>query len=106
MQRSTHACGPLCTALLAATTTLATPPANDNCASPTQFDGLSLHDVVDEAVLECFGRGEPPVAVGIGLDLLDRLAGVFGDQVRHRALDVQGLYGLNANVGRGAAQPA
>jgi hypothetical protein len=31
--------------------------------------------VIDEAVLEGFGGGEPPVAVGIGLDALDRLAG-------------------------------
>ena len=36
-----------------------------------------LHHVVDEAVLQGLLGGEPAVAVGVRLDLLDRLAGVL-----------------------------
>ena len=36
-------------------------------------------DVVDEAVVLGLLGGEPAVAVGVGLDLLERLAGVEGD---------------------------
>ena len=43
-------------------------------------------DVVDEAVLLRLLGGEPAVAVGVLLDLLDRLAGVEGDAlVQHPA---------------------
>src|SRR5687768_718101 len=45
-------------------------------------------DVVDEAVLECFLRGEPAVAVAVLVDLLHRLAGLggrdLGEAVLHR----------------------
>src|SRR4051812_21662000 len=63
-------------------------------------------DVVDEAVvLGLFGR-EPAVAVGVLLDLLDRLAGVEGDALLHRALRVEHLLGLDGDVGRGATDAA
>src|SRR5512135_717506 len=63
-------------------------------------------DVVDEAVVPRLVRGEPAVAVGVALDLLDRLAGVVGDPLLHRALRVKHLLGLDRDVGRGAADPA
>ena len=52
-------------------------------------------DVVDEAVLEGFLGGEPPVAVGIGLDALDGLAGELGVEPEHFALDERELLGLD-----------
>ena len=44
-----------------------------------------LHDLVDEAVLLGLLGGEPAVAVGVALDLLDGLAGVLGDELGHLA---------------------
>ena len=40
-----------------------------------------MDDLVDEAVLASLLGGEPAVAVGVGDDLVDRLAGVLGDQL-------------------------
>src|SRR5690625_7410895 len=42
------------------------------------------HHVVDEAVLQRLGRGEPAVAVGILDDALQRLAGVLSDRSEER----------------------
>src|SRR4029453_5058489 len=61
-------------------------------------------DVVDEAVVLGLLRGEPPVAVGIGLDLVQGLTGVLGDQPLHRGLDVQRLLGLDPDVAGRTAQ--
>src|SRR3954451_10740206 len=62
-------------------------------AALAQLSGAG-HDVVDEAVL--LGRlgGEPAVAVRVVLDLLERLAGVLGDQLEQQRLQVQRLLGL------------
>ena len=49
---------------------------------------------------------EPAVAVGVGLDLLQRLTGVLGDQPLHGGLDVQGLLGLDPDVAGRAAETA
>src|SRR5690606_41538375 len=65
----------------------------------------SLHDVVDEAVFLRLVGGEPPVAVGVTLDLVDGLAGLLGDQAGHLLLDVQHLLGLDLDV-RGRATDA
>src|SRR6478735_4793696 len=43
-------------------------------------------DVVDEAVLESLVGGEPSVAVTVGVDLLDRLAGLGGGDLRETVL--------------------
>src|SRR3954463_15861649 len=45
-------------------------------------------DVVDEAVVLGLLGGEPAVPVGVGLDLLERLAGVLADQLEQHLLDV------------------
>src|SRR3954468_21938461 len=55
--------------------------------------------VVDEAVLLGLPCGEPAVPVGIGLDLLERLAGVLADQLEQHLLDVKGLLSLDLDVG-------
>ena len=60
-------------------------------------------DLVDQAVLDGLLGGEPAVAVGVGVDLLDGLAGVLGDQVEQDLLDVQRLLGLDLDVGGRAA---
>ncbi len=62
-------------------------------------------DVVDEPVLKGFLRGEPAVAVGVGLDALDRLAGELGVEPEHLLLDDGELLGLDGDV-RGAARHA
>src|SRR4051794_21872476 len=59
-------------------------------------------DVVDEAVLESLLRGEPAVAVGVLLDLLDRLSGVQGLQVVELALGPPEQGWLDRDVGGGA----
>ena len=59
--------------------------------------------MVDEAVLQRLLRGEPAVAVEVGDDLLDRLAGVAGDQLRHLLLVPAEQLGLDRDVGLGAA---
>src|SRR5215475_6197798 len=55
---------------------------------PTPFSEplrSSLHlaspndDVVDDAVVPCFLGGEPAIAIGVGLDLVDVLARMVGD---------------------------
>ena len=61
------------------------------------------HDVVDEAVLLGLLRGEPAVAVGVGLDLLDRLAGVQAISSAISRLAGVNMLGLDGDVGRGAA---
>ncbi|MPM27315.1 hypothetical protein SDC9_73825 [bioreactor metagenome] len=58
--------------------------------------------MVDEAVLEGLLRGEPPVAVGVRLDLLQRLAGVLGDELGHLLLRGQQLLGVDLDLGGGA----
>ena len=45
----------------------------------------TLDDLVDQAVVLGLLGGEPAVAVSVGLDLLDRLAGVQGDQIEQDA---------------------
>ena len=51
-------------------------------------------------------RREPPVAVGVDLDLLERLAGVVGLQLVELLLEQQALLGLDLDVGRRAADAA
>ena len=60
-------------------------------------------DLVDEAVLAGLLGGEPPVPVGVPLDLLDRLTGVLGDQPHHHVLGVLEVLGLDLDVDRAAA---
>ena len=73
-------------------------------SGPSDRLGPLDDDVVDHAVLlRLLGR-EPAVALGVGGDLLDRLAGVVGDQLGHAALGVGELLGLDGDVGRLAAQ--
>src|SRR5699024_8117855 len=60
-------------------------------------------DVVDEAVFEGFGGGEPAVAVGVLFDAFEGLAGVLGDEAGHFLLGLGELFGLDGDVGRGAA---
>src|SRR5690554_5374592 len=68
--------------------------------------GSGLDDVVDEAVLERLGRGEPAVAVGVAVDLLDRLARLLRGDLGEHALHVQDELGVDPDVGRGAADAA
>ena len=63
-------------------------------------------DVVDETVFQGFRGGEPAVAVRIGLDAFDRLAGEFGVEPEHLLLDDGELLGLDGDVGRAAGHPA
>src|SRR5699024_11414893 len=58
----------------------------------------ALEDVVDEAVLLGVLGAEPPVAVGVLVDLLDGLAGVLGDELGHLRLDEEHLLGLDLDV--------
>src|SRR5712691_3269110 len=51
-------------------------------------------------------RCEPAVPVGVGLDLLDGLAGVHRGALGQGALEVEDLLGLDPDVGRRAADPA
>ena len=52
------------------------------------------------------GRGEPPVAVGVGVDLVDGLAGLLGDELGQHGLHVQDELGVDPHVGGGAADAA
>src|SRR5699024_3587383 len=63
-------------------------------------------DLVDEAVLEGLGRGEPLVATGAGGDLLRALAGLLREQRGERALHRQDQTGLDLDVRGGSAQTA
>src|SRR4051812_44647010 len=56
-------------------------------------------DVVDEAVLAGLLGGEPAVAVGVALDLLDALPGVLGLQVVDVPLEAPQHVGLDGDVG-------
>ena len=60
----------------------------------------TVDDLVDEAVLAGLVGGEPAVAVRVGLDALERLAGVEGDALGHHPLQVDDLLGLDGDVGR------
>jgi hypothetical protein len=72
--------------------------------APTPRDLLAaVDDLVDDAVVLGLRRGEPPVALGIGLDLLDLLTGVRRDELGHELLGVGHLLGLDRDVGRLAA---
>ena len=62
--------------------------------------------MVDEAVFEGFLGGEPAVAIGVGLDALDRLAGELGVQPEHLLLDDRELLGLDGDVGRATGDTA
>ena len=55
------------------------------CGRVGQLPGAADH-VVDEAVVLRLLRGEPAVAVEVGGDPLDGLAGVLGDQLGHLTL--------------------
>src|SRR6476661_7952538 len=61
------------------------------------------HHLVDEAVLQRLLRGEPLVAVLVGLDALDRLARVQRLQLGHLALGLGEHLRLDGDVRRGAA---
>src|SRR3954470_14499767 len=60
--------------------------------------GLADH-VVDEPVLEGLLRGEPAVAVGVLLDLLDRLTRVLRLQLVQLALGPPEQVGLDGDIG-------
>ena len=60
----------------------------------------AVDDLVDEAVLAGLLGREPTVAVRVGLDPLDRLAGVEGDPLGHHPLQVDDLLGLDGDVRR------
>ena len=62
--------------------------------------------MVDEAVVAGLLGREPAVAIGVGLDGLDGLTAVLGDEGRHALLDVEHLLGLDLDVGRGSAEAA
>ncbi len=68
-------------------------------ASVTAVEVGAGDDVVDEAVLERLRGGEPAVAVGVGLDALERLAGELGVEPEHLLLDDRELLGLDGDVG-------
>src|SRR3954470_6030896 len=55
--------------------------------------------VVDEPVLEGLLRGEPPVAVGVLLDLLARLPGAVGLELVELRLRSPEQVGLDGDVG-------
>ena len=55
-------------------------------------------DLVDHAVVLRLLRGEPAIAIRVGLDLLDGLAGVVGDALSHELLDVDHALGLDGDV--------
>src|SRR3954467_7194600 len=63
--------------------------------------GGLAHHVVDEPVLECLLRGEPAVAVGVLLDLLDRLARVPRLRVVELGLRAAEQAGLDGDARRG-----
>src|SRR3954454_15626213 len=62
--------------------------------------------VVDEAVVLGLVGGEPAVAVGVLLYLLDGLPGVEGDPLLQDLLGVEHLLSLDRDVTRGAAETA
>ena len=66
----------------------------------------SLKDVINEAVRQSLLRGEPPVPVGVCLNLLERLTGVLGNQLLHGRLDVQRLLRLDPDIACRAAKAA
>ena len=59
---------------------------------------LAADDVIDEAVLQCLLCGEPPVTVGVLLDLFQGLSGVLGDQLCHLPLGLGELLSLDGDV--------
>src|SRR3954471_11859883 len=63
-------------------------------------------DLVDEAVVLGLLRGEPAVAVGVALDLVEVLPRVLGDELGHLLLDVEHLLGLDLDVAGGTADAA
>src|SRR3954468_10674570 len=65
--------------------------------------GRLADDVVDEAVLESLGRGEPAVTVGVLADLLHRLPRVLGLQLVELPLGAAEQVGLDRDVRRRAA---
>src|SRR5690606_34000088 len=68
--------------------------------------GRAVADVVDKAILESFLGREPVVAVTIGVDLLDRLAGLRGRDLGEAVLHRDDEFGLRLDVARGAAEAA
>ena len=54
--------------------------------------------MVDQAVILRLTCSEPPVAIRIGFDLLDRFAAVLGDQFGHPLLDEDHLLSLDLDV--------
>src|ERR1700743_3583048 len=65
-----------------------------------------LADVVDEAVVERLLGGEPAVAVTVGVDLLDGLAGGRRGDLGEALLHVENELRLGLDVTRGAAEAA
>src|SRR5215467_3200348 len=82
------------------------PPLRSGCSGDWpgcgDLDGAADH-LVDEAVVLGLLGGEPAVAVGVPLDLLDGLPRVVGDALEQRPFDVKKLLGLDLDVGGGAA---
>src|SRR3546814_17032060 len=72
--------------------------SSDVCSSGVL--GLSCvgDHLVDQAVFQGLQRGEPAVAVRVALDLLDRAAGVLGDELAQLLLEQQALLGLDLDV--------
>src|SRR5688500_4247078 len=67
---------------------------------------LRVDDLVDEAVLARLLGAHDVVALGVLGDLLDRLAGVRGQDAVERLLPLQDLAGVDLDVRRLAAEPA
>src|SRR6478609_5659388 len=59
-----------------------------------------LYDAVDEVVLLRLLRAHEVIAVGVVGDLLERLAGVLGEDLIEAFADVDDLFGVDLDVGR------
>ena len=81
------------------------PPEPCACRGDGYLGG-AVDDLVDEAVVACVFGGEPTVAVGVALDLVELLAGVARDQLEEDLADVERLLRLNLDVGGRAAHAA
>src|SRR5512145_3006350 len=63
-------------------------------------------DLADQAVLLGGLGGHPEIALGILLDLLQRLAGLLGDDAVQTGTHLENLFGLDLEIGGAAAGAA
>ena len=64
------------------------------------------NELVHEAVLQRLLGGEPVVILVVAVDLLDGVSGLLGGQLAHGLLHVHDQFGVDANIGGGAADAA